>query len=117
MSPTYGKDGPNTGLPKAGLSSMPDGGQLLTLSTKDEYEGNPFHVYHPTPHDAITILRSKKNPHDWLVCGWYVDTLRGERGVVTGLVYRRVVEEADKEVVLQELKKHDKEGSARFSVQ
>ena len=117
MTPTYGKDGPVRGLPAAGLSSVPAGAQLLSVSAKSEYEGNPFHVYHPTPHDAITLLRSRKNPHDWLVCGWYINTLRGDRGGVTGLVYRQVVDEADKEVVLQELKKHDKEGSAKFSLQ
>lgn len=94
---------------------MPSGSQLLTVEAKKAYELVPFHVYHPTPHEAITILRSKKDPHDWLVCGWYLDTLR-EGGRVKGLVYLQVTSEVDMEFVRGELKRHDKEGVARFQV-
>ncbi|MDA4121741.1 MAG: hypothetical protein OK456_01020 [Thaumarchaeota archaeon] len=111
-----------TGIPpkkkrflSGGLERMPAGSQLLSVEAKKDYDLVPFIVYHPNPHDAVTILRNKKNQHDWLVCGWYVDTLR-ENGVVKGLIYRQVTSEADKEFVMAEVKKHDKEGSARFSV-
>jgi hypothetical protein len=82
---------------------------------KEHYESIPFHVYHPGPHDAITILRDKKSPHAWLVCGWYLDTYR-EGNQVKGLLYRQVTQEADKEAVIAELKKHDKEASPLFGV-
>lgn len=117
MSQSYGGKGRNEKkrfIGGAGLSSVPEGAQLISLATKAQYETNPFHVYHPTPHDAVTILRDKKSPHEWLVCGWYLDTLRDGRGVVTGLVYKRVAEEADREAVLAELKKHDKEATVKF---
>ena len=97
------------------MSSIPAGAHLVSSEQKNQFDPVPFHVYHPSPHDAITILRSKKNPHDWLVCGWYLDTLR-EGGVVRGLVYRQVVAEADREFVIAELKRHDKDGVARFSL-
>lgn len=115
MSSTYGSRPPNKRFVPGGLKSVPEGAQVLPVRVKAEYEANPFHVFHPTPHDAITVLRSKKNPHQWLVCGWYIDTLR-EGVAVKGLVYRQVVAEPDKEAVLLELKKHDKEAAASFSI-
>jgi len=33
---------------------------------------------------------------------------------VKGLIYRQVVSETDKEAILLELKKHDKEAAAKF---
>ena len=113
MGSAYGSSAPNRRFVSAGLGSIPEGAHLVSMQAKAEYESIPFHVYHPSPHDAITILRSRKNPHEWLVCGWYVDTLR-EGGAVKGLVYRSVSSGPDKEVVLLELKKHDKEATARF---
>jgi hypothetical protein len=97
------------------MGSIPTGAHMIPVEIKKEYDIVPFHVYHPNPHDAITILRNKKNQHEWLVCGWYVDTFR-EGGEVKGLIYRQVTSEPDKEFVLAELKKHDKEGSARFGL-
>lgn len=98
-----------------GVTSLPVGTQLIPVEVKKEFDTIPFHVYHPNPHDAITILRSKRSPHDWLVCGWYVDTLR-EGGSVKGLIYREVTSEPDKEFIRAELKKHDKEALPRFSL-
>jgi hypothetical protein len=88
---------------------------MIPVEVKRDFENIPFHVYHPNPYDAITILHSKKNQHDWLVCGWYVDTYR-EQGTVKGLIYRQVASEADKGVVLTEVKKFDKEASVKFSL-
>lgn len=113
MSISYGSRPPNKRFVAGGLSTIPEGAQLITVQVKEEYDAIPFHAYHPTQHDAITILRNKKNPHEWLVCGWYVDTLR-EGGPVKGLVYRKIVEQADRDAVLVDLKKHDKEASAKF---
>lgn len=96
------------------MTSIPKGAHLLPAALKAEYETIPFHIYHPTPHDAITTLR-KRDSHEWLVCGWYIDTLR-EGSQVKGLLYRQVVTEPDKEVVMLELKKHDKEATAKFSI-
>jgi hypothetical protein len=116
LSSTYkGKAPSKKRFIPGGVSSIPNGAQMIPVEIKQEYDLVPFHVYHPNPHDAITILRNKKNQHDWLVCGWYVDTLR-EDGVVKGLVYRQVTSEPDKEFIIAELKKHDKEGSARFGL-
>jgi hypothetical protein len=98
-----------------GMSAVPKGAHMIPVEIKKEYDVVPFHVYHPNPHDAITILRNRKNQHDWLVCGWYMDTYR-EGGEVKGLIYRQITSEPDKEFVLAELKKHDKEGSARFGI-
>lgn len=114
MSSTYGSRPPNKRFVPGGLQSIPSGAQLLPSGTKSQYDAIPFHIYHPTPHDAVTILK-KKNTHEWLVLGWYIDTLR-EDGHVKGLVYRQVVAEPDKEAIMVELKKHDKEASAKFSV-
>jgi hypothetical protein len=99
----------------SGLESVPPGDQMIPMEVKRQYERNPIHVYHPTPYNAITILRSKKEPHEWLVCGWYVDTFR-DHGVVKGLLYRMVDKDEDKEHVLTELKKVDKEANARFGL-
>lgn len=93
---------------------MPDGAQVVPMEVKKEYEPNPVHIYHPTPYNAITVLRSKKQPNEWLVCGWYVDTYR-QRGAVKGLIYRAVAAEEDKEYVTSELKKLDKDASVKFA--
>jgi hypothetical protein len=102
--------------PAADQSTLiPQGAHVIPTSLKQEYDTIPFHVYHPNPYDAITILRHKKKAHEWLVAGWYIDTYR-EGGKVKGLMYRRVDSDQDKEVVLNELKKKDKEVIARFSL-
>jgi len=98
-----------------GMESIPSGAHMIPVEIKKEYDALPFHVYHPSPHDAITILRNTENQHDWLVCGWYVGTFR-KGGEVKGLIYRQVTSEPDKEFVLAELKKHDKDGLARFGL-
>ena len=113
MSPAYGARPPNRRFVKGGLESIPAGAWLVSTEVKQQYEQIPFHVYHPNPHNAVTILRSKKNPHEWLVCGWYIDTYR-QSGVVKGLLYTQVVSEPDKDAILMELKKHDKEAIAKF---
>jgi hypothetical protein len=115
LSKTYGVRPDKKSFIAGGLESVPQGAHLVTKEVKEKYESIPFHVFHPNPHDAITILRSKKNSHDWLVCGWYLDTLR-EGGKVRGLVYRQVTADADKEAVILELKRHDKEGIPRFDL-
>jgi len=115
LSPVYGTSPPKKGFLRGGLTSVPRGAHLIATDVKRQYENIPFHVYYPGPHDAITILQSKKSPHDWLVCGWYLDTYR-EGNVVKGLLYRQVVAEPDKEAIAVELKKHDKEASARFGL-
>jgi len=99
----------------SGLESVPAGAQLITMDVKKQYEMNPIHIYHPTAYNVITILRNKKQTHDLLVCGWYLDTLR-ERGVVKGLVYKAVSSDEDKEHVMTELKKLDKEANVKFGV-
>jgi hypothetical protein len=99
----------------SGLESVPAGAQLITMDVKKQYEMNPVHIYHPTPYNAITVLRNKKRANDWLVCGWYLDTLR-EHGVVKGLVYRAVSSDEDREHVIIELKKLDKEANIKFGV-
>lgn len=104
---------PNKRFVTGGLETIPPGAWLVPTELKQEYDLIPFHVYHPNPHNAVTILRNKKNQHEWLVCGWYVDTFR-VAGKVKGLIYRQVVSEPDKEAILLELKKHDKEASAKF---
>ncbi|MGA2199301.1 MAG: hypothetical protein ABSG45_05125 [Nitrososphaerales archaeon] len=115
MSRAYGVRPPKKGFLSGGLDSIPPGAQMIPTDVKSQYEPIPFHVYHPNPHNGITILRSKKNQHDWLVCGWYIDTFR-EGGVVKGLLYTQVTSDSDKEAVLAELKKHDKEASAKFGL-
>jgi hypothetical protein len=115
MSPPYGAGKPEKKFVTGGIESVPQGAQMIPVEIKKEYDTVPFIIYHPSPHEAITILRNKKNQHDWLVCGWYIDTYR-QGGVVKGLLYRQVVSEPDKEYVLTELKKHDKEGSAKFGI-
>lgn len=99
----------------SGLESVPAGAQMIPMEVKRQYETNPVHIYHPTPYNAITVLRNRKQNHDWLVCGWYLDTFR-ERGAVKGLVYKAVASEEDKEHVLTELKKLDKEANVKFSL-
>ncbi len=116
MSSTYRGTAPGKKrFASGGMASIPTGAQLIPVEVKKGYDAVPFQVYHPNPHDAITILRNKKNQHEWLVCGWYVDTLR-EGGEVKGLIYMQVTSEPDKEFVLAEVKKHDKEGIARFGL-
>ena len=88
---------------------------MIPMEVKRQYERNPTHIYHPTPYNAITVLKGKKEPHEWLVCGWYLDTFR-DNGVVKGLIYRMVDKGEDKEHVLAELKKVDKEANAKFAV-
>jgi hypothetical protein len=100
--------------PASGLESIPAGAQMVPMDVKKEYEANPVHIYHPTPYNAITVLRNRERTHDWLVCGWYLDTYR-ERGVVKGLVYRAVASEEDREHVVSELKKLDKDASIKFA--
>ena len=85
------------------------------MEVKRQYERNPIHIYNPTPYNAITILKGKKEPHGWFVCGWYLDTFR-DQGVVKGLIYRMVDKDEDKEHVLAELKKVDKEANAKFAL-
>ncbi|HUK75501.1 MAG TPA: hypothetical protein VLU99_06880 [Nitrososphaerales archaeon] len=99
----------------SGLESVPAGAQMIPMEVKKQYETNPVHIYHPTPYNAITVLRKRKQEHDWLVCGWYLDTFR-ERGTVKGLVYRAVTAEEDKEHVTTELKKLDKDAIIKFSL-
>jgi len=101
--------------PTYGLEAVPAGAQVITMDVKKQFEANPVHIYHPTPYNAITVLRNKKQSSDFLVCGWYLDTLR-DHGVVKGLVYRSVASQEDKEHVIAELKKLDKEASVRFTV-
>jgi hypothetical protein len=98
----------------SGLESVPAGAQMITMEVKKQYEANPLHIYHPTPYNAITVLRNRKQSHDLLVCGWYLDTLR-DHGAVKGLVYRVVAAEDDREHVITELKKLDKDATIKFS--
>jgi len=97
----------------SGLESVPAGAQMIPMEVKKQYEPNPVHIYHPTAYNAITVLRNKKETHVWLVCGWYLDTYR-EHGVVKGLVYKAVASDEDKEHVMAELKKLDKDASLKF---
>ena len=99
----------------SGLDSIPAGAQMVPMEVKKQYEMNPVHIYHPTPYNAITVLRSRKQTHDLLVCGWYLDTYR-EDGAVRGLVYRAVTSDGDKEHVLTELKKLDKDANVKFEL-
>jgi hypothetical protein len=115
MSAVYGARPPNKRFVPGGLDTIPPGAWLIPTEVKAQYESNPVHVYHPNPHNAVTILRNKKNQHEWLVCGWYIDTYR-PGGVVKGLLYKQVTSEPDKEAILLDLKKHDKEASAKFTL-
>ncbi len=99
----------------SGLESIPEGAQMIPMDLKKQYETNPVHIYHPTPYNAITVLRNRKQTHDWLVCGWYLDTFR-DSGVVKGLVYRAVASDEDKQHVTTELKKLDKDASIKFAL-
>ncbi len=96
-------------------TAVPEGSRLLSVMLKREYDAIPMHVYHPTPHDSITILRHKKETHQWLVAGWYLG-LHRQGGQVRGLVYRPVLADQDREVVLAEVKKRDKEASITFEI-
>ena len=98
-----------------GLEAVPPGAHVVPMEVKKQFESNPVHVFHPTPYTAVTVLRNRKNPHDWLACGWYLDTFR-EHGAVKGLVYKQVTSEEDKQHVIAELKKLDKDAVVRFSV-
>ena len=104
MSPLFqprtakGKD-----RPTAGLETVPEGAHVVPTEVKTRYEAHPTHLYHPTPYSAITVLRGKADPHDWLVCGWYLDTYR-QHGAVKGLVYRMVSSKEDREFVTGELR-------------
>jgi len=115
MSRPYGVRPPKKTFVSGGLDTVPSGAQMIPTEVKAQYESIPLHVYHPSPHNAITILRNKKNKHDWLVCGWYIDTFR-KGGQVKGLLYKQVTSDSDKEAVLAELKKQDKEASPRFGI-
>lgn len=86
---------------------------MIPMDVKRKYEANPIHLYHPSPYNAITVLRDRKQAHDLLVCGWYLDTYR-EGGQVKGLVYRTVASEDDRQHVTAELKKLDKDANIRF---
>ena len=99
----------------SGLESVPAGAQMIPMDVKKQYETNPVHIFHPSPYNAITVLRNKKQTHEFLVCGWYLDTFR-EHGAVKGLVYKAVASDGDKEHVMTELKKLDKEASIKFSL-
>ena len=99
----------------SGLESVPQGAHMIPMEVKKQYEMNPVHIYHPTPYNAITVLRNRKATHDWLVCGWYLDTFR-EHGAVKGLIYRAVASEEDRDHVVTELKKLDKEASVKFTL-
>ena len=95
---------------------VPQGAFVLPVEIKSEYEVIPLHVYHPTPHDAITVLRSKKDTHHWFVAGWYLG-LHRMGGRVHGLMYRPVATDQDKALVLAEVQKRDKDASVRFELQ
>lgn len=113
MTTIYGERPPDKKFVQSGLESIPEGALMIPIKVKAEYDPFPFHVYHPSPHNAVTILKNRKNPHEWLVAGWYIDTYREGR-TVKGLLYKKVTEQADKDAILLELKKHDKEASAKF---
>lgn len=99
----------------SGLEAVPPGAQLIPMDVKRQYEANPVHIFHPTPYSAITVLRNRKQEHEWLVCGWYLDTFREHRAV-TGLVYKAVSSGEDKEHVVGELKKLDKDAVIKFGL-
>ncbi len=99
----------------SGLDTIPAGAQMIPMDVKKQYEEKPVHIYHPTPYNAITVLRNKKQTNEWLVCGWYLDTYR-EHAIVKGLVYRAVTSDEDKEHVMTELKKLDKEANIKFAL-
>lgn len=115
MKNPFSRGGARKTTQVSGLKSVPTGAQLIPMEVKKQYEMNPVHIYHPTPYNAITVLRNRKQAHDLLVCGWYLDTFR-ENGVVKGLVYRAVTAEEDKEHVSTELKKLDKEANIKFAL-
>ncbi len=97
-------------------TAVPEGARVVSVAVKGEYEIIPMHVYHPTPHDAITILRNKKETHRWFVAGWYLG-LHRQGGHVRGLIYRPVVSDQDRAVVLAEVQKRDKEASVIFELE
>ena len=113
MKNPFGGGGDRKRTQPSGVESVPPGAQVIPMDTKRQYETNPVHIYHPTPYNAITVLRNRKQAHQYLVCGWYLDTFR-EHGVVKGLVYRAVASDEDKEHVVTELKKLDKEAVIKF---
>jgi len=115
MKNPFGGGGARKRTQTSGVESVPAGAQMIPMEAKRQYEMNPVHIYHPTPYNAITVLRNKKQAHEWLVCGWYLDTFR-EHGVVKGLVYRAVASDEDKEHVVTELKKLDKEAVIKFGL-
>lgn len=115
MTAVYGEKPPKRSFVAGGLTTIPAGAQMVPVEVKAEYDPFPFHVYHPNPHDAVTILRSKKNQHEWLVCGWYIDTYR-VGSAVKGLLYKRVEDQADRDAILVELKRHDKDATAKFEL-
>jgi hypothetical protein len=96
--------------------AIPADNHVIPISVKNEYDAIPFHLYHPTPYHAITILHHRKRVHEWLVAGWYIDTYReGEK--VRGLIYKQVITGQDKDLVINELKKLDKEATVKFSLE
>jgi hypothetical protein len=114
MRNPFSGGGPRKPRSVSGLEAVPAGAQMVPMEVKKQYEANPVHIYHPTPYNAITVLRNRKEPHDWLVCGWYLDTFR-DHGHVTGLVYRVVASNEDREHVVAELKKLDKDAVVKFA--
>lgn len=94
---------------------LPPGTYVLSITAKQEYQAIPYHVYHPTPYDKITVLRHRTRPHEWLVAGWYLRPVT-EGESVTGQVYRPVTTDRDKEVVLSQVKTQDREANVRFSL-
>lgn|SRR3990172_10603870 len=94
---------------------VPTGAYVFPLRLKAEYEAVPLHAYHPTPYNKITVLRRRERKHEWLCLGWYVDLYR-EQGTITGQIYRPLVTDQDKEVVLAAVKAQDKEANLRFGL-
>jgi hypothetical protein len=113
MKNPFSRGGPRKPTQVSGLDSVPTGAQMIPMEVKKLFEPNPVHIYHPTPYNAITVLRSKKQTHEWLVCGWYLDTYR-EHGVVKGLIYRAVASDATNAHVFTDLKKLSKKACLKF---
>jgi hypothetical protein len=89
---------------------------ILPVSVKKDYDSVPVHVFHPTPYDTITVLRNRKDSHRWFVAGWYLGLSKHE-GQVEGLIYRQVITNQDREVVLAEIRRHDEDANVSFELQ
>jgi hypothetical protein len=87
---------------------IPEGGYVLPLSIKQQYDTVPIIIYYPNPYDAISVLKNSKDPHQWLVAGWYLGVYK-ERGKVAGLMYKPVKEKADIDQVTSQVKIKDKD--------